>query len=135
MENNKNLLLQDSLKEVLELGLSGIPIVSMMACGDRTNEKIVIPDQEMTDDERISYFENLCLRWYQLAAYMPALHSEYGHGKYNKIVTKNTNHKWIKRSLDRRSMVSVHKRIVKILRSLIQNNGYQCFHSFNAFQI
>ena len=114
----KNLLLQDSLKEVLELGLSGIPIVSMMACGDRTNEKIVIPDEEMTDDERISYFENLCLRWYQLAAYMPALHSEYGHGKYNKIVTKNTNHKWIKRSLDRRSMVSVHKRILKILRSL-----------------
>ena len=103
--------MQDSLKEVLELGLSGIPIVSMMACGDRTNEKIVIPDEEMTDDERISYFENLCLRWYQLAAYMPALHSEYGHGKYNKIVTKNTNHKWIKRSLDRRTMVSIHKRI------------------------
>ena len=105
------LLFQDSLKEVLELGLSGIPIVSMMACGDRTNEKIIIPEEDMTDDEKMSYFENLCLRWYQLAAYMPALHSEYGHGKYNKIVTKNTNHKWIKRSLDRRTMVNMHKRV------------------------
>ena len=98
------------MREVLELGLAGMPIVSMMACGDRTNDKIKIPDEDMTEDEKHIYFENLCLRWYQLAAYMPALHSEYGHGKYNKIVTKNTNHKWIKRSLDRRIMVRAFNR-------------------------
>ena len=82
-----------------------------MACGDRTNEKITIPDEKMTEDEKRTYFEDLCLRWYQLAAYMPALHSEYGHGKYNKIVTKNPNHKWIKRGLDRRMMVSKQGRM------------------------
>ena len=91
------------------MGLAGVPIVSMMACGDRSPSAIEIPnDDMMTDDEVKIYFENLCLRWYQLAAYMPALHSEYGHGKYNKIMSENTNYKWIVRSLTRRMMVSFH---------------------------
>ena len=90
------------------MGLSGVPIVSMMACGDRTLSNLVIPDEDMTEDEVKVYFENLCLRWYQLAAYMPALHSEHGHGKYNKIMSKNANYKWINRSLTRRTIVSVY---------------------------
>ena len=101
--------IQDSLKEVLELGIAGVPIISMMACGDRSPGAIEIPDDEqMTDDDIQIYFDDLCLRWYQLAAYMPALHSEYGRGKYNKIMTKNANYKWIVRSLTRRMMVWFH---------------------------
>ena len=84
----------------------------MMACGDRTNNndmtaRNLLNDEDLTSEEIKSYYDNMCLRWYQLAAYMPALHTEYGHGKYNKLPTTNTNYKWIQHSLDRRMVVSV----------------------------
>ena len=89
---------------MLELGLAGVPIVSMLACGDRSSIKM--SNDELSETEVKLYFDNLCLRWYQLAAFMPALHSDYGSEKYNTILTDNTNYKWIKRSLDHRIMVS-----------------------------
>ena len=89
---------------MLELGLAGVPIVSMLACGEKGLLKI--SNNELSEAEAKLYFNNLCLRWYQLAAYMPALHSDYGSEKYNTILTDNTNYKWIKRSLDHRIMVS-----------------------------
>ena len=91
---------------MLELGLAGVPIVSMLACGDRSKIEATVND-EVTEEEIITKFDNLCLRWYQLAAYMPALYSEYGNEKYNTILTNNVHYKWIKRSLSRRIVVSV----------------------------
>ncbi len=48
--------LRKSLKEVMELGLSGFPLVSMTACG-------VEPYQVLNTTESIN---ELCLRWYQV---------------------------------------------------------------------
>ena len=101
------MLLQKSLKEVLELGLAGVPMVSMLACGDRSMN-VEIPE-DIDKQGEIAYVDELCLRWYQLAAYMPALRSSYGGEKHNTIVTDNNNLKWIKRSLSHRIMVSKHK--------------------------
>ena len=77
----------------------------MLACGDRSKLDVTVGD--ITEEEMKTYFENLCLRWYQLAAYMPALHSEYGNEKYNTLMTDNPHYKWIKYSLSRRTVVSV----------------------------
>ena len=55
-----------SLREVLVLGLAGQGMVSMPVCG--TQEE----DQEEVED-----VELLCLRWTQLAAFMPSLRSWY----------------------------------------------------------
>jgi alpha-glucosidase (family GH31 glycosyl hydrolase) len=57
--------LQRNLKEVLELSISGIPLVSVAACGTIVT----------TNDTE--FLEELCTRWYQMAAYMPAMYSFY----------------------------------------------------------
>ena len=95
------------MKEVLELGLAGVPIVSMLVCGDRAEGNIVIPRDDITAEEAKIYFDQLCLRWYQLATYMPTFRTEYGHGDYNELPSVNINYKWIYRSLSRRIMVSI----------------------------
>ena len=95
------------MKEVLELGLAGVPILSMLVCGDRAEGNIVIPRDDITAEEAKLYFDQLCLRWYQLATYMPTFRTEYGHGDYNELPSANINYKWIYRSLSRRIMVSI----------------------------
>ncbi len=60
--------LRRSLREVIELGMAGVPIVSMSACG-----------VSMTEEFNITMEVNeLCLRGYQVAAMMPAMNSYYG---------------------------------------------------------
>lgn len=49
--------------QVLEYGLYGVPVVSMPACGKITTHVLNTTDS----------FGSICLRWYQIAAYMPAL--------------------------------------------------------------
>ena len=95
---------------MLELGLAGVPVVSMLTCGDRS--KIQVTMEDVSEEDIQTDLDNLCLRWYQLAAYMPALHSEYGNEKYNTIMTKNVHYKWIKRSLSHRILVRFVKWLI-----------------------
>merc|ERR1719450_364519 len=55
-----------SLREVLMLGLAGQSQVSMPACGTMLSKELDKDDLGL-----------LCLRWFQLAAYMPSLRSWY----------------------------------------------------------
>ena len=66
--------LGSSLREVLELGLSGSGLVSMQACGLDRNYYVLFNSTIDLDE--------LCLRWYQLSAFMPAIHAKH---------TENTN--------------------------------------------
>ena len=60
--------LADSLREVLMLGLAGQAMVSMPVCGTHQVEEVTGDDLDT---------DLLCLRWGQLAAFMPSLRSWY----------------------------------------------------------
>ena len=65
--------MERNLKEVLELSIAGVPLVSMAGCGSyaSTNET--------------KFLEEICTRWYQLAAYMPAMYSFYEDNQYSRL--------------------------------------------------
>lgn len=86
-----------SLREVLELSISGAGFVSMQACG--VEPKVMHLNDTYPNEE-------LCLRWYQLAAYMPALHSFHDSLGHNETLPHGFSQKnyvrWVKRALQRR---------------------------------
>ena len=57
-----------SLREVLVLGMMGQAMVAMPVCGTHTVTDLDMPDMDLG---------KLCLRWAQLAAFMPAMRSWY----------------------------------------------------------
>ncbi len=65
--------LERNLREVLELSIAGIPLVSVAACGSYASQ----------NDTK--FLEELCTRWYQMAAYMPALYSFYQDDRYSRL--------------------------------------------------
>jgi alpha-glucosidase (family GH31 glycosyl hydrolase) len=86
-----------SLREVLELSLSGSGLVSMQACGIE-NQKPELFNETFSMDE-------LCLRWYQLEAFMPAVHAIHetaGNSSMPYRFSKKTYTNWVKRALQRR---------------------------------
>lgn len=86
--------MSNSLLEMFELSLSGSPLVSMSACGSPEIASLINITEEYAD---------LCTRWYQLAAFMPAMHTFYGTGhprlpySFGAVTAK-----WIRRSLEQR---------------------------------
>ena len=92
--------LKQSLREVMELGLAGNPMVSMTACGTRS---VAMLNTSAVVDE-------LCLRWYQVAAYMPALNSYYGTEQVTRMPYTLTGayKDWIRRALDHRLRLLPH---------------------------
>lgn len=90
-----------SLREVLELGISGSSYVSMQACG--LEPKVMHLNETYPNDE-------LCLRWYQLAAFMPALHSFHeslGHTESLPHGFSHSNYmRWVNRTLQRRTRLA-----------------------------
>ena len=65
--------LERNLREVLELSVAGIPLVSVAGCGSYASQ----------NDTK--FLEELCTRWYQMAAYMPALYSFYQDDRYSRL--------------------------------------------------
>ena len=92
--------LGSSLREVFELSISGSGLVSMQVCG--IDEKTFSLNRTFSMDE-------LCLRWYQLAAFMPAVHAIRGNAGNSSMpygFTKKTFTNWVKRALQRRIKLS-----------------------------
>ena len=89
------------LREVLELGIAGSGHVSMQACGIKP--KVFLLNETFSMDE-------LCLRWYQLAAFMPALHSMHDALGSNATLphgfSKYTYTSWVRRALQRRAKLA-----------------------------
>lgn len=79
--------MKSSLRESIQMGISGFSMISMGVCAgsDQVDE---------VDDE-------LILRWYQLAGFMPALHSNNIHD----LLADNFNIKWIKRAMTKRNQL------------------------------
>jgi len=63
--------LSSSLKEVLVLGISGQSVVAMPACGTH------LDTEELEEGAPEVDLQQLCLRWFQLAAFMPSMRSWY----------------------------------------------------------
>ena len=104
--------LRASLKEAIELGLSGIPLVSMTACGTPAS----IPLNATIDDD-------LCLRWYQMAAFMPAMSSFHGSEDPTKMPydLPGTYLDWVRRAIDKRYRLMPYFRTV-MMEALV--NGW-----------
>jgi len=66
--------MQSSLREVLLMGMLGLPFTSMPACGTHAADSTVS--------------ELLCLRWVQLACYMPGMHSWYSGKDTSRLLYK-----------------------------------------------
>lgn len=83
-----------NLKEVLELGLVGNPVVAMNPCGvlgaTPLNTSMVL--------------DQICLRWYQMASLMPAMYSFYGNEQMNRLPYKfiGSYRDWIQHSIEQR---------------------------------
>ncbi|XP_059079959.1 lysosomal alpha-glucosidase-like isoform X1 [Tigriopus californicus] len=83
-----------SLKEVLELGLAGNPVVAMNPCG-------VLGAVPLNTS---MILDQICLRWYQMASLMPAMYSFYGNEKMNRLPYKfiGSYRDWIQHSIEQR---------------------------------
>lgn len=100
--------MRESLKEALEFGIYGVHMFSMPACGVHTLSDEDDPDDddeedENEDDETVADGE-LCLRWFQLAAFMPAMNSYYGMEKlrFMPYDLTGTYRDWVRRAIGRR---------------------------------
>ena len=63
-----------SLRDVLSLSVSGISTVSMTACGIISQSTLAGNNVAVDSTD----YDTLCLRWYQMAAMMPAMNSYHG---------------------------------------------------------
>ncbi len=66
-----------NLRDVLELSVAGVSMLSMAACGSANS--LTFNDTDKVQD--------LCLRWFQLSAYMPAMHSFYEDPEKSRLPT------------------------------------------------
>ena len=81
--------MQRNLRDVLELSLAGIPLVSMSGCGTFTalgkNDSNELSAAASASADSESFLSELCTRWYQMAAYMPTMYSFYQDDRYSRL--------------------------------------------------
>ena len=81
--------MQRNLRDVLELSLAGIPLVSMSGCGTFTalgeNDSNELSTAASASADSESFLSELCTRWYQMAAYMPTMYSFYQDDRYSRL--------------------------------------------------